>query len=221
MIPAHVIDSPPQANATGYGAVPVGEPEGQQPTPLALRNQLEAIIGALRLAYARLGELPPDAIDRQTFTGLQDQYALLMDNAGQLAARLNNLGPVLGEDLGLAKELNRLQGDVEMYIGAVESSLMAMMAQLEQLEQQGNGQAVDENGQRRWVVEPGEAVLEPMPNGGNGGNGNADANGPALAPVPAPNRNYMRWGLVLGGLLILGGAGYYYYRQQGGVTAAY
>ena len=99
---------PPQANATGHGAVPVGVPEGQQTAPMALRNQLETIIGDLRLAYGRLGQLPPEAMEPSTFGSLQSQYALLMDIAGQLTGRLNNLGPALGEDLGLSKEINTL-----------------------------------------------------------------------------------------------------------------
>lgn len=221
-IPEHVITTPPQADAVGHGAIPVGAPEGQQTVPLALRNQLESILGDLRLAYARLGQLPPDAIEPDTFTGLTGQYAQLMDIAGQLTARLNNLGPMIGEDLGLAKEINRLQGDIEIYIGAVEGNIASMLAQEQAAAQQGGNGAG--NG-TQWEVQAGEAVLEPHP-------GDATVTIPPVIlhpQVPAPNGSgasmmsnaaWMRWGLVFGGLLLVAGGTYYYYRQQG-VTPAF
>ena len=202
-IPEHVIGVPPQADAVGHGAVPVGAPEGQQSVPLALRNQLESIVGDLRLAYSRLGQLPPNAIEPDTFSGLTAQYASLMDIAGQLTDRLNAMGPMIGEDLGLAKEVNRLQADIEVYIGAVESSIASMLAQ----PANGNG--------AQWDVQPGEAVLEPMP-----GQPHAPANGANGGAALAPGDARMRWGLVIGGLLLIAGGTYYYYRQQG-VTPAF
>lgn len=207
-IPEHVIDSPPQADAVGHGAVPVGIPEGQQTVPLALRNQLESIIGDLRLAYARLGQLPPEAIEPDTFAGLTRQYAQLMDIAGQLTGRLNDLGPMIGEDLGLAKDVNRLQGDIELYIGAVESNIASMMAmELQQQDPNGNG--------AHWEVGVEQAVLEPqMP-----GNGPAPGNGAALAPPGGGT--WMQWGLVIGGLIVVAGGTYYYYYQKQRVTPAF
>lgn len=214
-IPEHVIDSPPQADAVGHGAVPVGIPEDQQTVPLALRNQLESIIGDLRLAYARLGQLPPEAIEADTFAGLTRQYAQLMDIAGQLSVRMNELGPMIGEDLGLAKEINRLQGDVEMYIGAVESNIASMMAM--ELQQQ---QYEPNNGNRQqWEVAIEQAVIDPMIPGngspaGRNANGDAYGNGNGAALAPADNKAWLRWGLVIGGLLVVAGGTYYYYRQQ-------
>lgn len=218
MIPREVLDQqrlsgvepPPQANAVGHGAVPVGIPEGQQVVPLALRNQLETIVGDLRIAYGRLGQLPPEAMEPDTFASLQRQYAMLMDIGGQLMGRLNGLGPALGEDLGLAKEINRLQEDTEMYVGAVESALAQMLGAANGGGPDAEGRHPGEAGyagEAQWAVEVGPGAVVPA----NGGNGAAQ-----LARGP-----WMKWGLVLGALIIIGGGTYWYYAsRQRGVTAA-
>ena len=139
-------------------------------------------------------------MDASTFSSLQSQYATLMDIAGQLMARLNGLGPARGEDLGLAKEINDLQGDVEMFVGAVEGMIAQVMAG------PGNGNA------DRWEVTAGQAVIEP------------DVVGPPLVLNPTVTVSrppWLRWGLVMGALLLIGGGTFYYYRQQRGVTAAF
>lgn len=188
----------------GQGAVAAGLPEGQQPAPLALRNQLETVVGDLHIAYARLGQIPGYAMDPSAFTSLQNQYATLMDIGGQLAGRLDNLGPALGEDLGLSKEINRLQEDVEAFVGAVESAIMQMTT--------ANGAGDKSNGDG---APPPNSGLAPIPGG-------------ALPPVPPPSGQaalasstpWLRWGLVVGSLLLVAGGGYWWYQRRPGVTPA-
>lgn len=191
---------PEQSNAVQSGAVPVGAPEGQQEPAAALRNQLDTVVGDLRIAQGRIGQIPVHGMVRDTVTGLSTQYSNLMDTGRQLYERLDARRDAYGEDLGLSQDINRLQGDVEMFVGSVESELERSTMEAQQ--------------------HPAAAIASQAMTPANGnGNGQA-ANGGAAMTMTAPNRNWMRWGAVIGGLILVVGGGYYWYSRRGGVTPA-
>jgi len=95
----------------------------------ALRNQLESVVGDLRVAYSRLGQIPPPAMNAPVFARLQEQYANLMDISGHLHGELAGMGDSLGADMAPAADINRFQAEVELFVSAAESELARVFEQ--------------------------------------------------------------------------------------------
>lgn len=116
---------PPQADATSTaqppaagGAVPKGT-EVQQ-----LQQMLNSAVENMQTAVWRLTSgTPPGAIAGNDLRHLLNAYVDLQDTARQLATELQQLEPVEGSGMTVAHGIDKLQAEVERWIGAVEGEL--------------------------------------------------------------------------------------------------
>jgi hypothetical protein len=86
-----------------------------------MQRQLTTLVDAMNRAVGKL--VAVSGVNPELLTRIERQHANMIDYAVKLQHRLDSLGHVEGEVLGLQRDTTTFQRDVELLISAIDSEL--------------------------------------------------------------------------------------------------
>lgn len=115
-----------------------------------MQRQLTTLVDAMNRAVGKLVEV--SAVNPELLTRIERQHANMLDYAVKLQQRLDSLGNVEGEVLGLQRDTAKFQGDVELLVSAIDSELKGQRVGPAVAGLGALGQAESSTGPNWWLI---------------------------------------------------------------------